>query len=110
MPVVIVPTVTIEDDQAIAENVEDREFPHTVYILVLSTSVNHHFVTRVPVTPIDPLIVIEFVPRARFPPDTVNQPVAVATVISVVPLKDTPPISLAVCNAVAVPALPDTVV
>jgi hypothetical protein len=55
---------------------------------------------------IEPVIEILFVPKARLPPDTVNPPVAVATVILAVPSKDTQPIVLAFCKAVAVAALP----
>ena len=40
------------------------------------------------------------------PPDTVNPPVAEATVILAVPSKDTPPIVRAVANAVAVAEFP----
>jgi hypothetical protein len=46
----------------------------------------------------------------KLPPDTANPPVALATVMFAVPSNDTPPIVLAVCNAVAVPALPEIVV
>ena len=82
--------------------------PPTVGMFVDSRSVVHTFVTRVPVTPIEPDIVIEFVPRAKFPPDTVKPPVAVATVMFAVPSKLTPPIVRAFARAVAVAAFPVT--
>jgi hypothetical protein len=54
--------------------------------------------------------VIVCAPEVNVPPDTANPPVALATVMFAVPSNDTPPIVLAVCNAVAVPALPEIVV
>ncbi len=47
---------------------------------------------------------------ASAPPEIVNPPVAVATVIFAVPSKETPPMVLAFWRAVAVPAFPETVV
>src|SRR3989338_189872 len=74
--------------------------------LVTSKSVNQPFVRRAPVEPSEPVIVRLLAPSAKLPPDTVNPPVADATVISAVPLKETPPIARAVSRAVAVAALP----
>ncbi len=78
--------------------------------LVTSRSVNQPLVRREPVEPSDPVMVSEFVPRARSPPETVKPPVALATVMLAVPSNETPPIVRAVCRAVAVPALPVIVV
>ena len=68
----------------------------------------------VPVNPIDSALaeaeVIVCAPEVNVPPEIANPPVAEATVMSAVPLKDTPPIFLAVWRAVAVPALPEIVV
>ena len=87
---------------------EESEVPPTVIIFVDSISVVQTLVTLEPVEAIDPVSVREFVPRARFPPETLNPRVAEATVMFVVPLKETPPMVLAVSKEVAVPALPLT--
>lgn len=101
-------TVPVKVGLAIGANVELRLTPPTVYILVDSTSVNHPFVTLAPVAAIEPVRVRLLAPKAKSPPETVKPPVAVATVILAVPSNETPPIVLAVCKAVAVPALPET--
>lgn len=77
---------------------------------VLSISVAQSLVTRAPVSPIEPVRVILFVQSTRFPHETVNPPVAVATVMFAVPSKLTHPIVRAVCSAVAVHAFPVTLV
>lgn len=77
---------------------------------VTSRSANQPFVTRAPVAPIEPVRVILLVQSARFPHDTVNPAVAVDTVMFAVPSKLTHPIVRAFWRAVAVPALPETLV
>ena len=91
VPVPIVPTVTIEADPAIAENVDDNEVPPTVGIFVLSISVNHPFVTLAPVAANEPVIVILLAP-------TVISPVTFAD-----PLKFCPHIVLVVVSVAALP-------
>ena len=75
--------------------------------LVTSKSVNQPFNILAPVTPSEPVMVKLFAPKSRLPPETVNPPVALATVIFPVPSKETPPMVRAVSSAVAVPALPE---
>jgi len=76
--------------------------------LVASKSVNQPFVSLAPLAPKLPVIVKEFEPKAKFPPEIVNPPVAVATVISAVPSNETPPIKRGFSNAVAVKEFPET--
>jgi hypothetical protein len=87
--------------------VAPEAIPEPVGRLDTSRSVNHPLVTLEPEEAIDPVRVKLLAPKARFPPETVNPPVAVATVISAEPLKDTPPMFLAVWRVVAVVALPE---
>ena len=98
------PVVTIFAEPAIGEKVDDNEVPPTVYMFVLSTSVNHPLVTLAPVAAREPVIVKLLAPKSKLPPDTANPPVAEATVMFPVPSKLPPPLVLAVSNAVEVAA------
>lgn len=93
----VVPVVHVADVRRLSfATVVVSATPHTLGRFVISRSVVQSFVTRDPVIPIDPVIVMSPVPRARAPPDTVNPPVAVDTVIFAVPSNNTPPIVRAV--------------
>ena len=95
--------------EAIERPVTVAALPETlpVIVLVAAKSVKNPLVTLAPVKPSEPTPVILFAANVRAPPEMANPPVALATVMSAVPLKLTPPIVLEFCKEVAVVALPD---
>ncbi len=96
---VTVPVLTVRAVVSVAL-VTVPAFPVTepTIAFVASMSVAQSLVIREPVSPIEPVMVIELVVKARLPHDTVNPPVAVATVIFADQSKLTHPIVLAVVS------------
>ena len=67
VPVVTVPTVTIDALPAMGENVDDNDVPPTVGIAVDSKAAVHTFVALAPVAPIEPVSVRSDTPSAKVP-------------------------------------------